>query len=303
MPIATTSSTVPDPYWSRQGTQWEAAPRLDPVRWGDHPGPLGETELVAYERDGFIVLPSLLSRDEVAEIRREACALGERLRGGDVDDGLILEPDGDAVRSVFAFHRRSQRLAALTRDPRLVDAARQILGGSVRLHQSRINFKPGFVGREFWWHSDFETWHVEDGMPRMRALSASVLLSDVSAANGPLLLIPGSHHTYVRTVGETPPDHFRQSLRAQTIGVPPPEALQHLVDEAGEVRAATGAAGTVVLFDCNTMHGSPANISPLPRDSAFIVYASVDNRLVAPFGGRPPRPEFLAHRETEALDP
>ena len=52
--------------------------------------------------------------------------------------------------------------------------AEQILGSQVYIHQSRVNLKPGFKGKEFYWHSDFETWHIEDGMPRMRALSCSI---------------------------------------------------------------------------------------------------------------------------------
>lgn len=52
---------------------------------------------------------------------------------------------------------------------RLLNVARQILGSEVYIHQFRANMKPGFLGKEFYWHSDFETWHVEDGMPSMRA--------------------------------------------------------------------------------------------------------------------------------------
>ncbi|PSN08523.1 ectoine hydroxylase, partial [filamentous cyanobacterium CCT1] len=50
-------------------------------------------------------------------------------------------------------------------------------------------------------------------------------------------------------------------------------------------------------FDCNMMHGSSSNISPFPRSNVFFVYNSVHNRLVAPFGGTKPRPEFIAARE------
>lgn len=66
-------------------------------------------------------------------------------------------------------------------------------GGDVYIHQSRINDKFGFKGSGFNWHSDLETWHSEDGMPRMRALSASLMLTDNNEFNGPLMLIPGSH--------------------------------------------------------------------------------------------------------------
>lgn len=56
-------------------------------------------------------------------------------------------------------------------------AGRQILGSEVYIHQSRVNYKPGYGGTGFYWHSDFETWHSEDGMPRMRALSVSIALT------------------------------------------------------------------------------------------------------------------------------
>ncbi|MFB2351798.1 phytanoyl-CoA dioxygenase family protein, partial [Priestia megaterium] len=76
-------------------------------------------------------------------------------------------------------------LGRLAADERLVAIANHILGDEVYLHQTRLNYKPGFDGKEFYWHSDFETWHTEDGMPRMRAISMSVQLVDNFAFNGP----------------------------------------------------------------------------------------------------------------------
>ena len=60
--------------------------------------------------------------------------------------------------------------------------------------------------------------------------------------------------------------------------------------------APTGKPGTVVIFDCNTMHGSNGNITPFPRANAFFVYNAVSNRLQAPFGVKKPRPAFIAAR-------
>ncbi len=88
------------------------------------------------------------------------------------------------------------------------------------IHQSRINYKSGFRGREFYWHSDFETWHVEDGLPAMRTLSCSVSLTPNTEHNGPLMVIPGSHRKYVACIGETPENHNLKSLRMQEYGVP-----------------------------------------------------------------------------------
>src|SRR3546814_17551354 len=103
----------------------------------------------------------------------------------------------------------------------------------VYIHQSRLNYKPGFKGKEFYWHSDFETWHVEDGMPRMRALSMSVLLAENTPHNGPLMLIPGSHQPYLTCVGTTPDDHYLCSLKPPASGVTAAELLPYLAPTHG----------------------------------------------------------------------
>jgi ectoine hydroxylase len=152
----------------------------------------------------------------------------------------------------------------------------------VMLHQTRVNFKPGFRGKEFYWHSDFETWHSEDGMPAMRAISASIALTDNTEHNGPLMVMPGSHRRFVACVGETPEDNYKSSLQAQEIGTPDEDSLSQLAAEFGIV-APKGLAGSVVFFDSNMMHGSNGNITPFARSNAFFVYNHVDNALVAPF--------------------
>jgi ectoine hydroxylase len=292
------SAGLADPYHSRVSGAWSVGERVDPVVWGEAPGPLSEAELAEYAARGFLVKPALFSAQEVAAVLAEA----ERLaRGLDRSrDDVISEPGSDAVRSVFRVHRGEGPLGRLTRDPRLAEVARQILGSPVYVHQSRVNFKPAFAGQPFHWHSDFETWHSEDGMPAPRALSASLLLTSNTEHNGPLLVVPGSHRRYVRCIGETPTDHFKQSLQQQRYGVPDPAALVALVEQ-GSIASITGPVGTVVFFDCNLMHGSAGNITPLPRHNLFVVYNSIHNALAAPYCGRPARPAFLAERDVEPL--
>jgi ectoine hydroxylase len=299
--MAGTLEMTTDPYHSRTGTTWEAAERVDPCVWEDGPsGPcsLDEEALANYAERGFHLAEGLFSPKEAATLLEEANRLAAAVQGP--AQGVVIEPGSRAVRSLFRLHETSEVFAAVARDPRLLDVARHVLGGDVTIHQSRINFKPALDGKEFFWHSDFETWHIEDGMPRMRAVSVSLLLTPSTEFNGPLLLIPGSHRTFIRCVGATPENHHEQSLRKQEYGVPSGDALKQLVKEGGMV-AAKGCAGTAVFFECNTMHGSSGNLSPFPRTNFFVVYNSVDNRLVDPFGGMPPRPEFLADRRGELI--
>lgn len=283
-----------DLYRSRDFPETSLGERVDPVVHGHRDGPLTRAELDLYDERGFLVRTGMFDHDEVRALvadARELAAHVDRKR-----EDVVVEPESDEVRSVFRIHRTSGRLGALARDPRFHAIAAQILASSVYVHQSRLNFKPAFDGMPFRWHSDFETWHAEDGMPMMRALSASLLLTENTQHNGPLLVIPGSHRVYVRCPGETPAGHFRQSLRDQRYGVPDADSLTVLVERGG-IEAITGAAGTVVFFDCNLMHGSAGNITPLPRHNLFLVYNSTENVLVAPFCGRAARPEFLAERD------
>jgi ectoine hydroxylase len=214
----------------------------------------------------------------------------------------VTEPLSGEIRSVFGVSTVSDLFERLARDERLVNIVRQLLGSEVYLYQSRVNFKPGFRGKEFYWHSDFETWHAEDGMPRMRAISCSIALTDNHEFNGPLMLIPGSHKYFVQCAGETPEDHYHQSLKKQDFGVPSDEQLEYLVQESGIV-VPKGPAGSVVLFDCNTLHGSNGNITPFPRSNVFCVYNSVENALAEPFAAEERRPWFLGNREAAPLAP
>lgn len=208
-------------------------PRKDPVVYGGEvrsDGLLPET-LEKYRRDGFVRFDNFLDGAHVAALGREA----DRLRG---ETGEV--------------HKSSILFGSLVSDPALLGPVRQILGGPVYVHRCRIHDAAGPAAAPFYWHSDFETWHAEDGMPRMRAVNVQIFLSDSTAENGPLMLIPGSH--------------LESAARAV-----------ELIERNGIV-SATGPAGSMVLFDCNLLHGSNGNITPMPRTTLSVVYNSVDNR-------------------------
>ncbi|BCM71644.1 MULTISPECIES: ectoine hydroxylase [Streptomyces] len=287
----------PDLYPTRVTGEAVPQPRVDPTVWGQGPGPLSGEQLAAYESSGYLVLDNLLSADEVETYRAELQRLGQDpvLRAS---ERVVLEPDSDRVRSVFEVEKVSEVFAGLLFSSKLTDIARQVLDSDVYIHQSRVNYKPGFGGAEFDWHSDFETWHAEDGMPRPRAFSVSIALSENHPFNGPLLVMPGTHKTFIPSVGQTPPDFHKESLRVHriTVGSPGPEHLTRMAERHG-IEQITGPAGSAVMFDSNLLHGSNGNITPFPRSNIFIVYNSVENTLEEPFAAPKPRPQHLGNRE------
>ncbi|GAA2408855.1 ectoine hydroxylase [Streptomyces glaucosporus] len=285
-----------DLYPTRGATE-VITPRQDPVVWSDPgaPGPIEPSDLAAYERDGFLAIDQLITPDEVGVYAREL----ERLISDPViraDERSIVEPKSQEIRSVFEVHRISEVFAGLVRDPRVVGRARQILGSDVYVHQSRINVKPGFGASGFYWHSDFETWHAEDGLPRMRTVSVSIALTENHDTNGSLMIMPGSHKTFLGCAGATPKDNYKKSLQMQDAGTPSNEALTRMASEHG-IRLFTGRPGSATWFDCNCMHGSGDNITPYPRSNVFIVFNSVENAAVEPFAAPVRRPEFIGARD------
>jgi ectoine hydroxylase len=286
---------TPDLYPTRRLSRPHRIERTHPTVWPVRSGPISPQDLEQHSRKGFHVVPQLL---DATEIERYWDELGRLSTDPAVraDERTVVEKSSNEVRSIFEVHRISDRIGELVTDPRVVDRARQILGSDVYVHQSRINYMPGFKGAGFYWHSDFETWHAEDGMPTPRAVSISIALTDNYPFNGGLMVMPGSQRSYVGCVGETPEENYKESLKEQEIGTPDRDTLRAMAHEYG-IEQFTGAAGAALMFDCNVMHGSGNNITPFPRSNIFIVFNSVENALVEPYAASTLRPTFVANRD------
>lgn len=283
-------------YPSRVASEPKWLDREDPVVYINKKDEsiLTEKQVQDFEQKGFLILKDVFSEDEIKLYNDEFQKLSSNHALISKEE-FIKEPKSDIVRSIFHAHKFSDVYKTLSEDDRIRTKVEYLLNDKTYIHQSRINAKPGFSGKEFYWHSDFETWHIEDGMPNMRAISCLITLTENTSYNGSLMLIPGSHKYFISCVGKTPKDHYKESLRKQEYGVPDKDSLQKLYDTFGIV-VAECPPGSVILFDCNTMHGSNGNITPLPRRNIFFVFNAVSNRLQQPFGGTSPRPNFIAER-------
>src|SRR3569833_3227719 len=213
---------VDDGYPTRITGTPAQLPRVHPTVWGtEADGPIDAATLANHETKGYTVVENMLSVGEVQTYWQELVRLSsdEELAR---DERVITEAKTGEVRSIFDVHEISDLIAELVRDPRVLDRARLLLCSEVFIHQSRVNYMPGFKGTGFYWHSDFETWHAEDGMPSPRAVSCSIALTDNYPFNGGLMIMPGSHRTFVQCAGETPDDNYKSSLTDQRVGAPRP---------------------------------------------------------------------------------
>ena len=292
-----------DLYPSRTGQTTTILDRIDPAVYNRNfirQYSLDTQQLEQYESDGYLLIRNYIPKEIIHEITNELGRLSADKSIRELES-VITEPDSNEVRSLFNLPQISHVFNNISRSSEILDIVMQLLGGSVYLHQSRINIKPAFRGKSFPWHSDFETWHVEDGLPRMRCLSCSIFLTENNPYNGPLFVIPGSHKYYVSCAGETPENHFRVSLKKQYYGSPNESALGQLL--AGkQINGCFGEPGDLLIFDGNIMHGSPDNISNIPRTNLFLAYNSCGNPPQDPFCGMKRRPDFLANPDCTPLE-
>ncbi|MGB5866786.1 MAG: phytanoyl-CoA dioxygenase family protein [Arcobacteraceae bacterium] len=282
-----------DLYPSR-GTEEKIIQRVDKTvyskkRLGEQS--LNNIQIEHYNENGFVVIPNLFSADEIKTLLDDIQNMASNDELCNKEE-FIYESNTKNLRTIFNQHIFSDAFKKISQDARILEKVQQILDGDVYIHHSRINIKPAYVGKSFQWHSDFETWHSEDGLPQCRCLSAWIMLTDNTHYNGPLYLLPGSHKKFVSCKGMTPEDNYKNSLKKQEYGVPSVEAIQEL--STHDIEAALGKAGTLVIHDGNIMHGSPDNISPTSRKNAFFVYNSIYNKPTKPFAATKKRADFLS---------
>ena len=247
---------------------------------------LTDRQIAQFRDDGFLILPSLFSPDEVEVLKAELPRLFAERRPEN-----FREKRSDAVRTAMALHRRSDVYARLVRHPRLVEPARQILGDDLYIQQVKVNAKAAFSGDVWQWHYDFATHHGEDGVPEPLALNLHVLLDEATEFNGPIVFIRGSHKRGAA------PAVLDTETTSYPLWVVDNETVAGLAAEGGLV-AAKGPPGTVLIFGDTLVHGSSINMTPWPRTIFSLILNPVSNALT-----RRNRPEHQHHRDLSPVVP
>ena len=252
---------------------------------------LSAEQLSAYQRDGFLVFPDLVSPAEVAVLRREV----ERLCAVDAA-GPVREGSGGAPKSMFRMHEddgagASPAFRALSRTPRALGVAQQVLGDSnLYLHHSKVNAKAAIEGSVWPWHQDFGSWNL-DGIQRPDLATFMLMLDDATEMSGCLYLLPGSHRW-----GRT--DAYLDTSTAYRLWSVKPQDMKLRMAESPPAVAISGAAGTCAIFHCNLMHASGHNLYYKDRWQAYFCFNTCANR---PLDVPSPRPDYVRSRNWEPM--
>ena len=134
-----------------------------------------------------------------------------------------------------------------------------LLGPTARLQTTKLNTKAPGGGAAVEWHQDWAFYpHTNDDL-----LAIGLILADVDEANGPLMVIPGSHQ------GPTL-DHTRNGVFAGAVDPDDP-----LFDLSKAVTL-TGKAGSMTVHHVRLLHGSAPNMSDRARLICFYELAAGD---------------------------
>ena len=245
---------------------------------------LSSEQIARFHDQGYLFLPKVFAEAEADLLRAEAAKVYA------LDREEVWREASGVARTAFAAHTYNAAFRRLGAHPRLVEPVMQLLGGPVYTHQYKVNAKAAFDGEVWQWHQDYGTWARDDEMPEPRAMNIAVFLDEVSAVNGPLMLIPGSHRQGTLPAGH---DLATTSYPLWTLD----RATVTRLAEQGGIVAPTGPAGSLLMFHCNLVHASPPNISPFGRTIVYLSLCHVENHI-----RRFKRAEWIAHRDFTPIE-
>jgi ectoine hydroxylase-related dioxygenase (phytanoyl-CoA dioxygenase family) len=230
-----------------------------------------------YRRDGYAIVRGIVGPARLEELCAEADRLGDALAeaparwGSHVDwERDHVEPSdrdlaGLKIARIEPLIDLSDIFAELSCDPRVTAPAEAIFGDGVALFEDKLNLKlPGGAG--FPWHQDWSCcWRAHTD----ELVTCFVALDDATEENGPLQVIPGSHHPRTCLPFRGDAENIDDpAFRAKTEGF---EVDPAAVDAASVVRATLGA-GDMVVFDPYLLHASDRNVSDRPRRTIIYTY-------------------------------
>jgi hypothetical protein len=155
---------------------------------------IDEEAVAFYRENGYLVVADVLSATEVEELRRVTEAFVERARAVTTHDDIYdledshsaQEPRVRRIKSPDRWHPAYTRMVA---HPKILAVLKALWGPSVRFDVSKLNLKAAGYGAPVEWHQDWAFYpHTNDDLA-----AVGIMLDDVDEANGPLMVIPGSH--------------------------------------------------------------------------------------------------------------
>ena len=225
---------------------------------------LSSDQKAAYEREGYLLLEGRVPMEIIAAMRDEIARFEAMAAGMTVSDArLDLEDSHTAeaprIRRVKRPDTQSDVFQELMLSDHILAPVRDLIGPDLRLQTSKLNMKSAGFGAAIEWHQDWAFYpQTNDDV-----LAVGVLIDDMEAVNGPLMVLPGTHRGPVH-------DHHANGVFAGGIDL----AAAGL--DPAEAAVLTGPAGSITIHHARIVHGSALNRSDRPRRICFYEMLAAD---------------------------
>ena len=225
-----------------------------------------------FRRNGFLVAERAVDARQLAGLREVLAGWVEESRAHDTPFGeptvdgrarFDLAPehtaDAPALRRVNNPSEIDDVYMEVMRDSAMTDMVAAIIGPDVKHHHCKINLKLPGTHTEVRYHQDFAyTPHTNDDV-----VTALLMLDDMTAENGCLMVVPGSHRGPMFSL-------FDGGRFTGFIAAGEERALREREEPI------LGGAGSVCLMHTRLAHGSEPNRPVSPRGLYICVYSAAD---------------------------
>ena len=227
-------------------------------------------QVETFNTDGYLSVDSVLSPEELDELRRVTDEFVEQSRNVTENDATFdLEPGHTAespqLRRIIRPVSKHPVYEKFVHHEDILNIVESLLGPNLRYHNNKMNMKNPGHGSAVEWHQDWAFYpHTNDDL-----LEVGIALDDMTEDNGALMVIPGSHKDKVW-------DHHQDGLFVGAVTDPTFQP-----DDAVSV---TVKAGGITLHHVRMVHGSKPNESDKPRRMFFIGFYATDAWPLIPTG-------------------
>lgn len=225
---------------------------------------LSQEQIAFYRDNGYLIVEDAIAPEPLAKMQAVTREFIEKSRSVSVSDEIFDLDEGHSADNprltrIKLPHTQHPIFDEAMRSERLMSILHPILGRNIRLHTSKLNTKAPGGGAAVEWHQDWAFYpHTNDDM-----LAVGIMLADVDEANGPLMVIPGSHRGPVLS-------HFSNGVFC---GAVDPDDADFDMSKAVTL---TGRAGSLSLHHVRLLHGSAPNRSERPRMLLFYECGAAD---------------------------
>ena len=210
-------------------------------------------DLKFFKKNGYLIKKNLINKNTIVNLNNQIKKISKFSK---FFESKIVNKKKYFLR-LQDPHLRDKLFFNLSRNKNIINNVSSLLGGSVRFHHSKLNFKlPSKLGGVVDWHQDWSFYpHTNDDL-----LAVGIYLEDCFEENGPLKVIPKSHKNKL----------YNHHYKGNFVG--------KITEKLNTQKAVSmiGSAGTVTFHHVRTLHASGLNLTNNSRPLILFGYSAVD---------------------------